>query len=113
MAKTEGQVSIPSSVPPVRGEGESEQIHLRLFGLQRANDSRIGTGTFPFSTGLTVADLWEELRQMTTPDSPMAKLPQDKILALVNGIPIQRLSEWATVLKAGDTVTFMAKAFGG
>lgn len=92
---------------------DPEHIHLRLFGLQRPNDSRIGTATFSFSTGLTVAELWDELRRTAQPDSPMAQLPREKVLALVNGAPIQRLDDWATVLKAGDTITFMAKAFGG
>lgn len=106
MSRTAGRGLTPVASQP-------EQIHLRLFGLQGPKDSRIGTATFPFSTGLTVAELWEGLRQTAKPDAPMARLPRDKVLALVNGTPIQRLSEWATVLKAGDTVTFMAKAFGG
>lgn len=106
MNKSAGQVCALATSPP-------QHVHLRLFGLQRASDSNIRKGTFPFSTGLTVAQLWEELQQTSQPGSPMATLPRDKVLALVNGLPVQRLDEWATLLKAGDTVTFMAKAFGG
>ena len=92
---------------------EAQQIHLRLFGLQRHDDARIRTMSMPFSAGLTVAQLWEELQRTAHPDSPLAHLSRDKVLVLVNGTPIQRLREWATVLKPGDTVTLMVKAFGG
>ena len=92
---------------------QAGQIHLRLFGLQSPSDSNIRTMSLPFSANLTVAQLWEELQQMARPDSPLARLSRDKVLALVNGMPIQRLNEWETRLKPDDTVTFMAKAFGG
>ncbi len=97
----------------VAADSQTPQVYLRLFGLQSPNDAQIRTTSLPFSADLTVAQLWDELQRTAGPDSPLARLPRNKVLALVNGMPIQRLNEWETRLKPGDTVTFMAKAFGG
>lgn len=97
----------------VAADSEAPQVYLRLFGLQSPNDSQIRTTSWPFSADLTVAKLWDELQCTAPPGSPLARLAKDKVLALVNGMPIQRLNEWETRLKPDDTVTFMAKAFGG
>lgn len=92
---------------------ESEPIRLRLFGLQGSNESQIEQQSFPLSPGLTVAGLWSELQRAAEPGSALASLPRARVLALVNGTPIQRLAAWDTRLQSGDTVTFMVKAFGG
>jgi molybdopterin converting factor small subunit len=90
-----------------------ETIRLRLFGLRGAGKSRIEKEVYPFAANLTVSDVWEGLKRQAEPGSVLATLSNDKVLALVNGTPIQRLAEWESTLEAGDTITFMAKAFGG
>ena len=92
---------------------EQKAIRLRLFGLRGSNDSQIEKESFPFSSNLTVATLWSELQQDAEPGSPMVSLSRNRVLALVNGVPIQRLTAWQTPLNSGDTVTLMVKAFGG
>ena len=75
---------------------------------------RIEEEELGFRQGLTVAGVWSDLQKGAPPHAPLASLQRDMVLALVNGSPVHRLSEgWDTVLKAGDTVTFMVKAFGG
>ena len=92
---------------------EQNAIRLRLFGLRGSNESQIETQSFPFSSDLTVATLWSKLQHDAEPGSPMVSLARNRVLALVNGVPIQRLTAWETPLNSGDTVTFMVKAFGG
>ena len=92
---------------------EGGTICLRLFGLRGPRMDRIEEEPFPFSAGLTVAELWRELQGAADPDSVLAQLRPENTLALVNGVPIQRLAGWDTVLAAGDTLTLMVKAFGG
>jgi molybdopterin converting factor small subunit len=75
--------------------------------------SRIEEEIFPFSDGLTVGKVWGQLQKASAPRAPLASLQRDMVLALVNGAPVQRLAGWDTPLAAGDTVTFMVKAFGG
>ena len=92
---------------------EQNGIRLRLFGLRGSRMNRIEEETFPFSSDLTVVKVWGELQRTSAPDSTLASLQRDLVLALVNGAPVQRLAGWETRLAAGDTVTFMVKAFGG
>jgi molybdopterin converting factor small subunit len=90
------------------------KIRLRLFGLRGPKMSRIEEEAFPFLPNLTVGRVWGELQRGADPHAPLASLQRDMVLVLVNGSPVHRLSEgWDTLLKIGDTVTFMVKAFGG
>jgi len=75
--------------------------------------THIEQDSFPFVPGLTVGKVWSELQKASEPRSSMASIQRDMVLALVNGMPIQRLAGWETALAVGDTVTFMVKAFGG
>ena len=96
------------------GSGMEERaLFLRLFGLRRPRMNRIEEETFPCPPGLTVAGLWQELRRDAEPRSALVDLQPEAILALVNGVPVQRLAGWDTPLAPGDTVTLMVKAFGG
>ncbi len=88
-------------------------IRLRLFGLRGRKMSRVESESFPLSPELTVGKLWAELQGTSEPHSLLARLQRDAVLALVNGVPVQRLAGWETRLVAGDTVTLMVKAFGG
>lgn len=89
-------------------------IRLRLFGLNQGRSARIEEQAWPYTPGLTVGGLWADLQQRADPHAPMASLQREMVLALVNGMPIQRLEGgWDTPLAEGDTVTFMVKAFGG
>ena len=91
-----------------------EKICLRLFGLRGPKVGRIEEESFPLSPNLTVGKVWGELQRSAAPHSPLASLPRDMVLALVNGTPVQRLAGgWDTSLRDGDTVAFMVKAFGG
>jgi molybdopterin converting factor small subunit len=92
---------------------EPAAIRLRLFGLRGPRMARIEEETFPSSPGLTVGRVWSELQRTAESTAPLASLPRDVMLALVNGAPIQRLAGWETPLTVGDTVTFMVKAAGG
>jgi molybdopterin converting factor small subunit len=75
--------------------------------------NRMEEESFPFCEGLTVGRVWGDLQKTADARAPLASLQRDAVLALVNGAPIQRLAGWDTPLAAGDTVTFMVKAFGG
>jgi len=91
-----------------------DKVRLRLFGLRGPKMGRIDEETFPLSPNLTVGKVWSELQRASDLHAPLASLPRDMVLALVNGTPVQRLAEgWDTCLVDGDTVTFMVKAFGG
>lgn len=93
---------------------ERAGIRLRLFGLSQAHGSRIEEEFLPCAEGMTVGRLWAELQRRADPGAPLASLPRDMVLALVNGVPVQRLDQgWDALIGEGDTVTFMVKAFGG
>ncbi len=89
-------------------------LHLRLFGgLREVRKARMEEDEFPYSPGLTVGELWSRLQGGAESGWLLSSLRRDGVLALVNGVPIQRLAGWETELAAEDTVTFMVKAFGG
>lgn len=89
-------------------------IRLRLFGLSHPQSGRMEEELVAYSEGMTVGRLWADLQRRADPRAPLASLQRDMVLALVNGVPVQRLAEgWDAPLQEGDTVTFMVKAFGG
>ncbi len=89
-------------------------IRLRLFGLSQGHGGRIEEQVWPHTPDLTVGQLWADLQRQADPRAPLASLQRDMVLALVNGVPVQRLERgWDATLAEGDTVTFMVKAFGG
>ncbi len=87
------------------------EIILRLFGFIRA--SQFDSETRTLAQGITVRDLWEDLRSAAEPDSLLAKLPPEKVLALLNGHPLNRPEKWDQVVTDGDTITYMVLALGG
>jgi len=93
--------------------GEQDVIRLRTFGLHGPRMNRIEEQAFPLVPDLTVGRIWSELQRGADPKSTLSRLQRDMVLALVNGVPVHRLSGWDTRLAASDTVTFMVKAFGG
>lgn len=86
-------------------------INLRLFGF--SGPSRFDLETRAIPEGTTVRQLWEELRREAPAKSLLATIPEKKILALVNGHPINRPEKWQQLLAEGDTVSFMVMALGG
>lgn len=93
--------------------GEQPHVKLRLFGLRGSRMNRFEEQGFPFTSGLTVGQVWSELQRTAEPRTVLARLPRHAAHAFVNGVPIQRRASWDTPLAAGDTVTYMVMAAGG
>jgi molybdopterin converting factor small subunit len=88
------------------------KVHLRLFGLDRGDASRVHL-TKTIAPGTTIDALWEDLRGASGPGEKLATIDRRGMLVLVNGRPIRFLAGWETPVADDDTVSFMPKAFGG
>lgn len=88
------------------------EIRVRLYGLGE-KAGRFQEEAMTVAQGATVRTLWEELRARARGDEFLARIDEQAVLVLVNGNPIHHLDDWDTVLKEGDKVSLMVKAFGG
>jgi molybdopterin converting factor small subunit len=88
------------------------EITLRLFGFG-SRASGFDTERRSVVVGTTVHRLWEELRSSADDTELLARIDERNVVFLLNGKLIhQHKTNW-TILKDGDTVTYMVLAMGG
>jgi len=88
------------------------EITLRLFGFG-SRASGFDTELRSVAAGTTVRKLWEELRSSADDTELLARIDERNVVFLLNGTLIHQQETNHTVLKDGDTVTYMVLAMGG
>jgi molybdopterin converting factor small subunit len=88
------------------------EITLRLFGFG-SRASGFDTARRSVIAGTSVRELWENLRSSADDTELLARIDERNVVFLLNGTLIHQHKADHTVLKEGDTVTYMVLAMGG
>ncbi|HUW14776.1 MAG TPA: MoaD/ThiS family protein [Anaerolineae bacterium] len=88
------------------------QVKVRFFGFRSAS-SDFETQTRVVDDGITVGDLWDELRSSSSTGHLLSQVDDRTVAVLVNQQVVDRDLMQDIVLREGDTVTFMVFVMGG
>jgi thiamine biosynthesis protein ThiS len=88
------------------------EVEVRFFGF-RSDVSDFETRMRSVADGATVENLWDELRSSSDVSQLLAGVDERTVAVLVNRNIVERTQMKETLLKEGDTVTFMLFVLGG